>query len=73
MEVIGGDLSSEEDEVEIVVGVVVSTRPLQRKNRSRKKRLLRRENLQKLVMTLRRLLRPENLQKLVMTLKRLPK
>ena len=68
MEVIGGDLSSEEDEVEIVVGVVVSTRPLQRKNRSRKKRLLR-----KLVMTLRRLLRPENLQKLVMTSKRLPK
>jgi hypothetical protein len=55
------------------VGVVVSTRPLQRKNRSRKKRLLRRENLRKLVMTLRRLLRPENLQKLVMTLKRLPK
>ena len=55
MEVIGGDLSSEEDEVEIVVGVVVSTRPLQRKNRSTKKRLLRRENLQKLVMTLTRL------------------
>ena len=36
-------------------GVVVSTRPLQRNNRSTKKRLFRRENLQNLVMTLKML------------------